>query len=107
MKNIKNPYSTELIIPFLFSSLPFVKKLTVNGIIGKTQGVSRAMRPPKNPSRNMVMKPFPATEPLTTSSPHCVAGLLRSTFEIKGEKLPFSSSFKSVIFSSVAVSVFT
>ena len=37
-KNIKNPYSIALEIPLSLSFF-FVKKLTVNGIIGNTQGV--------------------------------------------------------------------
>ena len=37
-KNIKNPYNMALEIPLSFSFF-LVKKLTVNGIIGNTQGV--------------------------------------------------------------------
>ena len=36
-------------IPFLLFSDPLVKKLTVKGIIGKTQGVKSATNPPKKP----------------------------------------------------------
>ena len=32
----------------------FVKKDTVTGIIGKTQGVIKAIKPPKNPNINTV-----------------------------------------------------
>ena len=32
----------------------FKKKLTVSGIIGHTQGVNRASRPPRNPQINML-----------------------------------------------------
>jgi len=37
-----------------FALLPerFVKNETVTGIIGNTQGVSNAMKPPRNPKRN-------------------------------------------------------
>ena len=39
-------------MPLLSLPLPpfFVKKLTVKGIIGNTQGVSKAKRPPRKPS---------------------------------------------------------
>ena len=43
-KNIKNPYSMALEIPLSFSFF-LVKKLTVKGIIGNTQGVKRAKNP--------------------------------------------------------------
>jgi hypothetical protein len=36
---------------------PLVKKETVKGIIGNTQGVSKAIKPPKNPKRKMVKNP--------------------------------------------------
>ena len=39
--------------PFSFSFF-FVKKLTVRGIIGKTQGVRSAKNPPIIPSKNML-----------------------------------------------------
>ena len=39
-----------LLIPFAFVLLLLVKKLTVIGIIGKTQGVSKAAKPPKKPA---------------------------------------------------------
>ena len=38
--------------------LCFVKKLTVIGIIGKTQGVNNAAKPPRNAKKNIVHKPF-------------------------------------------------
>ena len=39
--------------PFSFSFF-FVKKLTVKGIIGKTQGVRSAKKPPIIPSKNIL-----------------------------------------------------
>ena len=36
--------------PFALFLFPFVKKETVNGIIGNTQGVNKAINPPKNPN---------------------------------------------------------
>src|SRR6185369_7995615 len=39
-------------IPAAFVLLCLVKKLTVIGIIGNTQGVSKAKRPPKKPAIN-------------------------------------------------------
>ena len=38
--------------------LLFVKNETVNGINGKTQGVSRAIKPPSSPSKKILSKPF-------------------------------------------------
>ena len=40
------------------SSESLVKKLTVNGIIGKTQGVKSAIKPPKIPSKNIPQRDF-------------------------------------------------
>ena len=49
-----------------------VKKDTVNGIIGNTQGVSKAIKPPKKPNTKMVHRPdfsFTAfSSPLTNNS---------------------------------------
>jgi hypothetical protein len=48
IKIIENPYMRALRMPtFLLLALP-VKKVTVIGIIGKTQGVKRATKPAKN-----------------------------------------------------------
>ena len=52
-KNIKNPYSIALEIPLSLSFF-LVKKLTVKGIIGNTQGVKRAKNPPKIPNKNIL-----------------------------------------------------
>ena len=45
-------------IPLLFDCDCFVKKETVNGIIGKTQGVNKAAKPPRKLKTNSVIKPF-------------------------------------------------
>ena len=42
-------------IPAAFVLLCFVKKLTVIGIIGNTQGVKSANKPPKKPAINKLM----------------------------------------------------
>ena len=56
---MKKPYKIAFDIPepLLLSFL--VKKLTVSGIIGKTQGVNKASKPPKNPNPKMLNKEFP------------------------------------------------
>ena len=41
-------------MPFVFFLLRFMKKLTVMGIIGHTQGVSNAMNPPKKLVMNII-----------------------------------------------------
>ena len=50
ISKIKKPYKIASLFPFALSFDPFVKKETVNGIIGKTHGVSSAINPPKNPN---------------------------------------------------------
>ena len=62
-------------IPYIIAELfppPFFrKKLTVIGMIGHTQGVSRAMSPPRKPRRKRDQRPespFPAT-PIPVLSP--------------------------------------
>ena len=45
-----------LVIPFFLSVDFLVKKVTVTGIIGKTQGVSNAIRPPSNPKKKIVSR---------------------------------------------------
>ncbi len=64
------------ILPFFLSLDPFVKKLTVNGIIGNTQGVSRANNPPTKPKANTVQKPFPFVSSALNS--HTTAGLSKT-----------------------------
>ncbi len=44
---IKTPYTKAFRIPAALFLLCLVKKLTVIGIIGKTQGVNKAAKPPK------------------------------------------------------------
>ena len=51
------PYIIAFLIPLALVLLCFVKKLTVIGIIGKTQGVSKAAKPDKNAIKNIVNKP--------------------------------------------------
>jgi hypothetical protein len=70
---MKKPYIIALNIPLPFS--PFVKKLTVRGIIGKTQGVIRAISPPKSPKRKMAHKLFSSD----FFSPQSAEGLSKST----------------------------
>ena len=53
--------------PFLLAFPPFlVKKLTVKGIIGNTQGVKRANKPPRNPKpkifHNELLEAFMSTD---------------------------------------------
>ena len=55
-------------IPFAFDLLCFVKKLTVIGIIGKTQGVSKAANPDKKAMKNI------------DHNPRCDAGFGEATF---------------------------
>ena len=49
------PFAERTTFPLPLSSLLalFKKKLTVIGIIGHTQGVSKAMRPPRKPRRKI------------------------------------------------------
>ena len=51
-KKMLNPYKSPFTIPCFFVLDRFVKKETVTGIMGNTQGVMSAMSPPKNPRRN-------------------------------------------------------
>ena len=52
------PYHTALRIPRFLLPDRFVKKETVKGIKGKTQGVTNAINPPVKPSKNIVKKRF-------------------------------------------------
>jgi len=47
------PYSRASRCPSLLLSDRFIKKLTVIGIIGQTQGVSKAKNPPSKPARKI------------------------------------------------------
>ena len=53
-----NPYNEALKIPSAFDLDCLVKKLTVNGIIGKIHGMISAAKPPKKPSQNVDPNPF-------------------------------------------------
>ena len=57
MKIIDKPYKMALLIPLARVVLLLVKKLTVSGIIGNTQGVSNANNPPKKPRINILKMP--------------------------------------------------
>ena len=48
--------------PFFLFFDCFVKNETVNGIIGKTHGVSNANKPPTNPKKKMLNNPFELSE---------------------------------------------
>lgn len=50
---IESPYSKPFLNPDFLSLLPLIKNETVNGIIGKTQGVNKATKPPKKPKRKV------------------------------------------------------
>ena len=57
MTMIDKPYVTASRIPFLRSSFALLrKKLTVIGMIGHTQGVSKAMKPPKTPIKKILQR---------------------------------------------------
>jgi hypothetical protein len=56
MIKIKKPYKNALTIPDFLELAFLVKKETVSGIIGNTQGVSSAINPPKNPIKNKLDK---------------------------------------------------
>ena len=50
---IESPYVIASRIAFLRSFVRLRKKLTVIGIIGHTQGVSKAINPPRKPAKKM------------------------------------------------------
>ena len=54
IKRMKNPYTKASLFPFAGFLFPFVKKETVNGIIGKTHGVNKAIKPPMKPNKRYV-----------------------------------------------------
>ena len=62
MNTIKTPYKIALKIPFFLFSDCLVKKETVNGIIGKTQGVSKANKPPTKPKKKILNNPLELSE---------------------------------------------
>ena len=55
-------------IAFLRSFVRFRKKLTVIGIIGQTQGVNKAIKPPKKPAKKMNNQDVSAAD--TVASPN-------------------------------------
>ena len=57
-------------MPDIFVTALLVKNETVNGIIGKTQGVSKAIKPPKKPRKNKLSKLLPLTSPLALEFPN-------------------------------------
>ena len=50
---IETPYNNAFKIPDVLDFDLLVKKVTVIGIIGNTQGVSNAIKPPPKPFKNM------------------------------------------------------
>ena len=58
---IKKPYNIALPVPLplVFFSVLLVKKETVNGTIGNTQGVRKANKPPTNPNKNILNSSLP------------------------------------------------
>ena len=56
MIKIKKPYKNAFVIPDFLELAFLVKKETVSGIIGNTQGVSNAINPPKKPIKNKLDK---------------------------------------------------
>ena len=71
---MKKPYSIPFAIPFCLLCDFLVKKVTVTGTIGKTQGVSNAINTPRNTSRKIFKIPLP----FVPSSPQGLSGLLIS-----------------------------
>ena len=55
---IETPNKIAFRFPSAFVLLCFVKKLTVIGIIGNTQGVNSAAKPPTNANRKIDQRPF-------------------------------------------------
>ena len=65
MSTIKKPYNIALKMPLRLLCAPFVKKETVKGIIGKTQGVNKASNPPTKPKRKILNRELPAATALS------------------------------------------
>ena len=87
MKKMKNPYKNAFVNPFFLSLLPLVKKLTVSGIIGNSQGVSKAINPPMNPSK-MIFSMLDFATSDSSDSVQLESGALRSMLLIG--KIPAS-----------------
>ena len=72
---MKNAYKKALLIPAFFETAFLVKKDTVKGIIGKTQGVNKATKPPRKPIKKRCQRPFDgATEELFCKAPQLLVG---------------------------------
>ena len=65
-------------IPLLLFPDCFVKKETVSGIIGKTQGVSKAIKPPNTPNKKIPQRLLPSVPP----SPALLTGFFKSKLAI-------------------------
>ena len=84
---MNRPYSTALEIPFFFVAAFLVKKETVNGTIGKTQGVMKATSPPRNPSRKIVSNPdLPCSAPAMPVPPQLFTGFFKSMEDRQNQK---------------------
>ena len=79
---IDKAYITALRIPFLLLPLLLVKKLTVIGIIGNTQGVSRAKKPPSIPAIKIprILESIPSSS--DSVPPHPGSNLVNGSSEI-------------------------
>src|SRR5690349_7182206 len=73
IRKIKPPYNMAFLTPFDRVSDRFVKKETVSGMSGNTQGVNNAMNPPTSPSKKIDNKPFPSV----VSSPQGTTGFFK------------------------------
>src|SRR5258705_806332 len=75
---METPYAKAFMIPFLLLCPCFVKKETVSGIMGKTQGVNKAMNPPSNPKIKIPTRLLFSA----VSSPQLLTGLFISIVSI-------------------------
>ena len=80
---MKKPYKKAFEIPAFLLVAFLVKKETVNGIIGKTHGVSKATKPPKKPSNNMLSKLLEVFVSVVCTTPQSLIGLLISIVLIR------------------------
>ena len=69
---METPYKMAFFFPSAFVLLCFVKKLTVIGIIGKTQGVNNAANPPKNAKKKIDHNPFSSVFGVVVAATSCV-----------------------------------
>ena len=93
---------TPYIIAALFPPPFFRKKLTVIGMIGHTQGVSRARSPPRKPRRKTTPNPCPS--PVMEKGVFSVEGLEFSgeslVFRVEGLEFRVAVSFEESMLSS-------